>query len=415
MDLFLSVSPTDDRPLVPPQLSYLTEHVLTPFYDLVVLYYPASWTPNKVTLFGIFMTLLSSLLLLTGMPPTTLFEPPYATIRPASFLGEDSKWQDFFGPTPLHPTTLRPLWSSIFPSGNWLLFTCGILNSIYCIADNTDGRLARRLKKSSCIGEYLDHGLDCVTSLLSTCVALSVFGISFSNISLAVVTVAIATVFSHTLNYEKHIFIWGNRFVSVDEAMIFFCFVHWIPLLFPGLASAKVSPALLYAVLPETWAHALLPLRYVEAIMVIYWASQVYVILDIALKNWKMIFRITTLALLLNTVLMLGVIPYQTAQLVKVDPAGYVWGPFSYVAIWFITVSCTSSTVVHILIYSHCARLPRVDPTALAGLLFVWFAFINCPAAGMMISVVWHIAQILCYVDGLQNRHLEGSQKVKVV
>ncbi|ESS68872.1 putative ethanolamine phosphotransferase [Trypanosoma cruzi] len=222
MDLFLSVSPTDDRPLVPPQLSYLTEHVLTPFYDLVVLYYPASWTPNKVTLFGIFMTLLSSLLLLTGMPPTTLFEPPYATIRPASFLGEDSKWQDFFGPTPLHPTTLRPLWSSIFPSGNWLLFTCGILNSIYCIADNTDGRLARRLKKSSCIGEYLDHGLDCVTSLLSTCVALSVFGISFSNISLAVVTVAIATVFSHTLNYEKHIFIWGNRFVSVDEAMIFF-------------------------------------------------------------------------------------------------------------------------------------------------------------------------------------------------
>ncbi|RNF26152.1 putative ethanolamine phosphotransferase [Trypanosoma conorhini] len=414
MSFLFSLRPPDDMPLVPPQLSYLTEYVLSPFYDLVALYYPTWWDPNKLTLFGILMTLLSSFLLLTGMPPTTLFEPPYATLRPASLLLEaDSKWLNSPAPTPLHPAALRPLWSSVFPSSNWMLFFCGLLNGIYCVADNTDGRLARRLKKTSNIGEYLDHGLDCVTSLLSTCVGMSVIGISFSNIAFTVVTIALATVFSHILNYEKHIFIWGNRFISVDEAMVFFCVVNWIPIAFPGVPGAKVSPALLYAVLPEPWAQALLPLRYIEVLMIIYWASQIYVILGIASKNWKMLFRLTTLAVLCNSALLLGVIPYHTQHLLTVGSAGYALGPFSYVALWFITVASTSSTVVHTLVYAHCLRLPRVDASALAGLFFVWPVFLCCPAAGMLISVVWHIAQIVCYVRSLQSHHDAASRRLK--
>ncbi|ESL10101.1 hypothetical protein TRSC58_02170 [Trypanosoma rangeli SC58] len=414
MDFLFSAPPQDGTPLVLPQLSYLTEYVLAPFYDFVTCYYPTWWAPNKVTLFGILMTLLSSFLLLTGMPPTTLFEPPYATLRPAGLLlGANSKWQNEPGPTPLHPAALRPLWSSVFSSSNWMLFLCGVLNGIYCVADNTDGRLARRLKKTSNIGEYLDHGLDCVTSLLSTCVCMSVLGISFSNIALTVVTIALATVFSHTLRYEKHIFIWGNRFISVDEAMVFFCLANWVPIAFPGLSVVTVSPSLLHAVLPETWAQALLSLRYIEVVMIIYWASQAYVIVGIASNNWKMLFRITTLAVVFNATLLLGVIPYHTEHLMTVGSAGYVWGPFSYVALWIITVAFTSSTIVHTLIYAHCLRLPYVDVTALAGLFFVWFVFLSWPVAGTLISVVWHVAQILCYVRGLQSGAAAKSQKLK--
>uniref|UniRef100_A0A0A9WKX0 Putative CDP-alcohol phosphatidyltransferase class-I family protein 4 n=1 Tax=Lygus hesperus TaxID=30085 RepID=A0A0A9WKX0_LYGHE len=99
----------------------------------------------------------------------------------------------------MYPDNIHPYFDSIFTPASLFLF-CGLCNLVYCIADNTDGRLARRDCKTSAIGEYLDHGLDCVTSLLSTCVACLVFSVSTANMAVAVVMVGIVTVLSHTLH-----------------------------------------------------------------------------------------------------------------------------------------------------------------------------------------------------------------------
>ncbi|KEG15174.1 putative ethanolamine phosphotransferase [Trypanosoma grayi] len=404
LDFLISVPPSDNRPRVPPQESYLSEYVLAPVYDRIVLFYPTWWMPNKVTLVGIFSTLLASLLLLTAMPPSTVFEPPFATVVPASLLlDRDEKWRDAAGPSPLCLTMLQPLFSSVFSSPILMLFVCGLLNAIYCITDNTDGRLARRLGKASFIGEYLDHGLDCVTSLISTSVTMSILGLSFSNIGVTVMFLAFTTVLSHTLHYEENIFVWGNRYVSVDEAMLFFCAANWVPILLPDFATVKVPQALLYALLPEAWAQLLLPVRLVEVLMIVYWLSHVQVTLGIAFKSCRMLFRLTSLALCFNAFLLLAIVPYHTAHIAAHGTAGYAWGPFSYVAVWIITMACTSSIVVHILIYARCAKLQRVDPVALAGLVFVWLIFPTCPVGGMVLSVIWHITQIVINV-----RHLEG-------
>lgn len=229
-----------------------------------------------MTLFGVFMTLLSSILVFTALPAGQVFTPnypayfPYAWFAPwctGSESNIDSNTNILFkynifnilvnkfvkGSSNVtidtaagaatrmitYPDNIHPYFSSIFTPATMFLF-CGLCNLIYCVADNTDGRLARRDKKTSGIGEYLDHGLDCVTSLLSTCVACLIFSASTANMSVAVVLIGIVTVFSHTLHYEKNIFIWGNRFVSVDEAMIIFGVQLWAFVLWPSLGSAHV-------------------------------------------------------------------------------------------------------------------------------------------------------------------------------
>lgn len=72
-------------PNVSPQPSLLAEYVLFPFYDFVVKFYPRSWTPNTVTLFGVFMTLLSSLLVFSALPAGLVFTPNYPAYFPYSW------------------------------------------------------------------------------------------------------------------------------------------------------------------------------------------------------------------------------------------------------------------------------------------------------------------------------------------
>ncbi|CBH16506.1 ethanolamine phosphotransferase (EPT) [Trypanosoma equiperdum] len=404
VDLLTSTRCEDLSSPVVPQLSYLFEYVLSPVYKYAASLYPTTWTPNKVTLTGIFATVVSSLLLLTAMPLNTFFEPPFATFVPGSyFLIKSPKWMDAPGPSPLYPSMLQPYFNSVFTPTSMLLL-CGFLNLIYCVADNTDGCLARRLKKTSNIGEYLDHGLDCVTSLMSTCVSMSVLGFSFSNVAVTTALVALPTILSHTLHYEKNIFIWGNRFVSVDEAMLFFFLTSWISLMFPNVGKATFSPALLNAVLPESWARQLIPLRCIDAGLVVCWISQCFVLVNIGAKSKSMFLRLPTIMLVLNLALLLAIIPCHAVHIEKGGYGTYTLGPFSYVALWIITMACTCSSIVHIPIYAHCAKLPQTDPLPLAGVILVCLIFVSCPPTAAVLAVVCHVGQIWWNV-----RNLEGS------
>ncbi|CCW69156.1 unnamed protein product [Phytomonas sp. Hart1] len=390
---------------VTPESSILSEYVFFPFYDAIVRYYPRCWVPNTLTLSGIFMTLTSTLLLLSSMPMETGFGSPGISFLPQSLTAAD--WERA-SPSSLSFLEVTPYFPWMSPTAQLIL--CGVLNLLYCIADNTDGRLARRDCKFSGIGEYLDHGLDCVTSLLSTCCVFLVLGYSLSNMATTVCLVAIATELSHTLNYENNIFIWGNRILSVDEAMVFFSLSMWLPLLSPSLINGRISKshASVICVGFDTCTSMVSRLKWIEILYIFYNIAQLTTLLSLILKNRQMFFRGHTITIVLNSVVFLGLIPRHSAQ-IAADPRsvvpGYAFSPFSYPALWIITCACASSTIVHIPIAAKCAKLPRTNAIPLLGVLFVWITFAFYPSVGALLAVVLHVSQVLLVIHYIEKTH----------
>lgn len=398
-------------PSVSAEPSILAEYLFFPFYDCIVQYYPASWVPNKVTLVGIFLTVLSSLLLLTSMPAGSQFQPGHMELLPASLVVDDPSLPRV---PPLSPSEMTPVLPFVSPS--MLLLVCGALNLLYCVADNTDGRLARRDKKTSVIGEYLDHGLDCVTSLLSTCCAFALLA-SLCNMAISVCLIALVTVLSHTLHFETNIFIWGNRIATVDEAMIFFGVCMWWPLVWPTVGTEQVPQWALDRMFGagSSWATYLRPLRKIELVYLFYSVAQAQTIFSVVRRRWRILFRIHVVFSMLNSVVLLALMGVHSEYIAAAAPAtsvpGYTLGPFTYPAVWIITVACTSSTIIHIPIMARCARLATTDPLPLAGVMFVWFLFVSCPVAGAIAAVTLHIGQLVYNVRYIDTHAAAKSRK----
>lgn len=211
----------------PPEPSILFKHVLKPTYGAIVQLYPTWWTPNGITAFGIACTLTASVVVLSFCAQTTTVIAPSAD-GGARVTTQSADFKSVWNPVPLPASEWQAHQGSA--SGSFyalgvpasILIVAGILNLVYCLADNTDGMQARRLKLSSPVGEYLDHGLDCVTSLLSTAVLLATAGLPLRIAAVGTIVVAFVTGASHTLNFRQNVFIWGNAIVSVDEAMLGF-------------------------------------------------------------------------------------------------------------------------------------------------------------------------------------------------
>lgn len=403
--LLVSPAAPSSLPSVPAEPSFLAEKIYFPFYDyLVAHYFPKSWTPNKVTLFGVAMTLLASCLLLASMPLDAAFVPPRAEMLPSSLVVED---QESVRYSLLYPSRIQPVFPKLFTPGS-LLTLCGLLNLIYCVADNTDGRLARRDRKTSVIGEYLDHGLDCVTSLLSVALVFAVMGGSLSNMSISLVLIAFVTLLSHTLNYERSVFIWGNRIASVDEAMIFFGVCMWIPQIFPHVGDRFTAevPWLLKAG-NALHVGSIFPsyqkIKGVEIIYVFYCLTQAQTIFSILCRNWRMLFRLQTLFMIANGAILLALIPAHSAHVAAFKDAhgahaqapGYALGCFTYPAVWIILAASTCSIIVHIAIAARCCHLQRPNYLPLGGLFVVWLMYLTCPAGAAALAVTLHVVQVL--------------------
>ncbi|KAG5481051.1 hypothetical protein LSCM1_06727 [Leishmania martiniquensis] len=385
-------------PSVSAEPSVMAEYLFFPVYDYIVQFYPKSWVPNKVTLFGIFSTVASSMLLLSSMPAGLQFQPSGVQLLPASLVEGASTAQV----PPLAPTRMTPVLPFLSPSH--MLILCGALNLLYCVADNTDGRLARRDKKTSVIGEYLDHGLDCVTSLLSVSCAFALLS-SLCNMTISVCLIAFATALSHTLHFEANIFIWGNRIATVDEAMIFFGVCIWWPLVCPRVSTTRVPGWLIESVFGpnSSWTAYLRQLRMIELVYIFYSVALAQTIFSLVSRRWRMLCRIHVIFSVLNSALLLSLIGVHGDHIAAAAPAtsvpGYTWGPFTYPAVWIITAACTSSTIIHIPIVARCARLPSTNPLPLAGVMLVWFVFASCPVGGTLLAVLLHVGQLLFNVE----------------
>ncbi|KAG5481690.1 hypothetical protein CUR178_07043 [Leishmania enriettii] len=398
MQSWISPAAPPGTPSVSAEPSIMAEHLFFPFYDYIVQFYPQSWVPNKVTLVGIFSTVFSSLLLLSSMPAGLQFHPGGIQLIPASLVEDASTSQM----PPLAPTVMTPVLPCVSPS--LMLIVCGALNLLYCVADNTDGRLARRDKKTSVIGEYLDHGLDCVTSLLSVSCAFALLS-SLCNMATSVCLIAFATALSHTLHFEANVFIWGNRIATVDEAMVFFGVGMWWPLVCPTVSTTRVPGWIIESIFgsDSSWTAYLRPLRMVELVYVFYSVALVQTIFSLVRRRWRMLFRIHVIFSVLNSILLLALIGVHSEHIAAATPVtsvpGYTLGPFTYPAVWIITAACTSSTIIHIPIAARCARMPATNPLPLAGVMLVWFVFASCPVGGAILAVLLHVGQLLLNVE----------------
>ncbi|XP_001373276.2 cholinephosphotransferase 1 [Monodelphis domestica] len=103
--------------------SSLFEPVLQPFWSWLVELVPLWLAPNAITLLGLLLNLLSSLLLVFYCP-TVLEEAP-----------------------------------------SWVFLICGLGLFSYQSLDAIDGKHARRTNTSSPLGELFDHGCDCISTV----------------------------------------------------------------------------------------------------------------------------------------------------------------------------------------------------------------------------------------------------------
>ena len=178
--------------------SLLFRYVLEPTYSRLVEYVPRWYTPNQMTLTGIALTGTASAMLLSH----------FHEERPLSFE---------------------------------YLMLAGVMNLVYMTLDNLDGKQARRLKMSSAIGEYLDHGGDCWTSLLSTWCMFRLAKVPLVDYTLLSLVVNTALVHLYHIVTGKSTL--GGDLFSADEGMLTFCIVPMITAAFPWLWDVVVLEA----------------------------------------------------------------------------------------------------------------------------------------------------------------------------
>lgn len=395
--LMISQPAKKTAPRISPPPSFFAEHVFFRIYDYILTLIPSTVNPNHITLFGILCTSLSSILLLFSMKWNTLFEPPYPSLFPTySAVPEENPLG------PLYPTVMD---TPFFLPSALLLFLCGILNLIYCIADNTDGRVARRDSRTSSLGEYLDHSLDCITSLLSTGVLFCVCGASSSNMAVGLCSTALATSLVHIFHYETNVFVLGNRILSADEGMIFFGVGLWIPILVPSFAFLLVPiPEFLMVVFPSLKGFRLVDLLYTVLLL-----AQGWTIFGLICKRPTLPCRVTAVSLIVCCIVFLSCIPFHCSLASYFDSntssasiqdilfsfSFFRFGPFAYPALFIITAASTFSSIIHIPIYALCAKLPRENFNPLRTVFVSLLLFAWSPAFGMLWAVSMHIKQIL--------------------
>ena len=485
-----------DKVYVPPQPSFLFEHVLNPFYTYIVEYYPLWWTPNGLTVFGIGCTFLASMLGLsathhtstneiTGRPSSNWFTPGYYS--PSVVLGwtESDDHHINAGILPVssatayhnhhistqqeaeryrqqtQPATVSQVFSpyinfnseTVTPFG--VLILMGILHWIYCIADNTDGKQARRLKKTSAIGEYLDHGLDCVTALLSSFNVVTLAGASLMNGGISLIMLLWVQVLSHLYHYETDELVWGTRFFSVDEGMIMF---GAVPFTMAFLSDA-IMPATLTLSLPSDLlsfvftSPASITLRVIDVAWLFYAAGYIHMAVSLGMKIFTELPKerlhqakgllIGALGLSLSMCGIAGLLhkggttPAIAAQHIAVhniirDAVGaeshtplsaatsctgcpmtwpvlplvaVVWKVFtSYPALWAMTVAFTGSTLCHSAIIAKCRHLPRLQAEhSLKWVSISILMFALSPLAGTFTAFVAHLAQITSTIHCLEE------------
>lgn len=173
-------------------LSFLDNYVMKYYWNAVVEFVPLWVAPNLITLVGLIVNLITSIVLL-WYSPTTEAEAP-----------------------------------------RWAYLACGIGLFVYQTLDAIDGKQARRTGTSSPLGELFDHGCDSVSMVFLSVAGGASMGVGPTSTLLAM-TMLFNFIFfcAHWQTYVRGTMIFGV--IDVTEAQVFVMLVHLISFFYgPG-------------------------------------------------------------------------------------------------------------------------------------------------------------------------------------
>ena len=372
-----------------PRPSFFFEHVLDKFYSAVASLLPTWLKPNTITVCGLIFTLTASCFLLVSLPPTLNVALP--SLVPS--LEGAPQWHsalDCVG-VPLR-----------------LLFgMAGVLNMMYCIADNCDGKQARRLKLSSRVGEYLDHGGDCFTALLSSFLAPLILGMPTQHAALCVILVAVMHQFAHIIHFRESKLIWGTRVATVDEAMVLFAVVPFLRFVFPQIPTMVAVPSFITNRLEGVPVVAFMLKRsYVPYIVWFgFLALAAAMLYKFSRQRLSVILEPSSIFYGLFIAAMCA-LPFteahQSSGLSFVSPA----------ALWGVMFASISANVFHMPMYSRCALKPDLEYWPLAISLVAILVYAASPLFGCLLGFASHVFQLVVHVVAITTtERLEGLKK----
>jgi phosphatidylglycerophosphate synthase len=339
--------------------SLLFEYVTHPIYCQIVKLVPRGVHPNELTLLGLFCSTLSSALALSFFTRAAM---PTADA---------------------HPTDWQPNYAS--------LILIGALCLIYTICDNIDGKHARATGQTSLLGEYLDHGGDCVTSLMSTVVLALSLGASYRQAGMAVMIVASNTAIAHAIHFYTGVLIMGNRYVSVEEAMVAFGVVPILRGLFPAMASAEVYGN-----------------KVSQLIFTFFLLSQASMLFGLLRTYAAAVKEISVIVVLAFN----GLAYYVPAHAVLAANTYTVFGAdVPYMVLWVLFVTWSNSSLIHIGIYSRCVHSHEMENWPVAVVVVSACVFLASPLYGAALAVASHAAQILYHCYQIRQKDLSINKK----
>lgn len=151
------------------------DRVLDVVAEEIVPYIPRTLSPNTITLFGFFMQCCAVFLLAVSSPEH---------------------------------------------GGSWriVLFIDTILSLVYVIADSLDGKQARRLKRSSPLGQLVDHGCDSLNAFCFLYSVIKTTGIKDpATTSLLFAVIGCVFVSFQLIEYFQNVLYFGTPLISVTE------------------------------------------------------------------------------------------------------------------------------------------------------------------------------------------------------
>ena len=160
------------------EYSYI-DTILNPFWLKVAYAFPNWYAPNLITLTGLIVNMVASLLV-------AFCDPMLIGRAPA-----------------------------------WVYVNAAICLQIYAILDAADGKQARRLNASSPLGQIFDHGCDAVNLTFIIISCLSAAGLMIGKTSAAVlVFMYFSFVTAQLVEYQSNVLLAGSKVFGVTEAML---------------------------------------------------------------------------------------------------------------------------------------------------------------------------------------------------
>ena len=160
------------------EYSYI-DNLLNPFWLKVAYAFPNWFAPNLITLTGLAINVIASLLI-------AFYDP--------MLIGE---------------------------APSWVYFNAAICLQIYATLDAADGKQARRLNVSSPMGQIFDHGCDAINLIFIIISCCSGIGLGLGKTtSLCIVLICSCFAAAQLLEYQTNILVAGSKVFGVTETML---------------------------------------------------------------------------------------------------------------------------------------------------------------------------------------------------